>query len=413
MNRVAVFLGLFALSASTTAAFAQETRVSFEDAVQAAGRSPRVRRDRQAAATLRRAADASPALDYDPMLNLAGGARLTPGGEQGFEGSVGVSQSLNLQGVVRLRREALGAEALWMGAEADAETLTRRLAAASAWLALRDAEEQLALAAQDIANESRFLALVTRLAGGGERTAGDVAAATLRLEESRLRGRMAEGELVDARARVAAEVGAPEPGAVLVTDGPVPEVTVPTAREQEAALAAAALPAVRARSLLARAEATRALEDRAMRGTRMTVGLELRRDALGATVAQANVAIPIPVFDVGAREYAARQASAARLEGEAADEQVRARVALTLAAHEVEHAGEVYAALRSSLVPSGARAVALRERELAAGEATTLDVLDARRSLNDATSRLVRATRDRAWARIRLVALLGSLGGAR
>ena len=125
---------------------------------------------------------------------------------------------------------------------------------------------------------------------------------------------------------------------------------------------------------------------------------------------QASIAVPLPVFDLGARELAARRAAALRMEGEAADEQVRARAAMLLAAHDVEHTGEVFDALASRLVPSSDRAVGLRERQLTAGEGTVLDVLDARRSLFDARARLVRATRERAWARIRLAALYRAAG---
>ena len=78
----------------------------------------------------------------------------------------------------------------------------------------------------------------------------------------------------------------------------------------------------------------------------------------------------------------------------------------------MEHTGEVFEALRSGLLPSSERAVALRERQLTAGQGTVLDVLDARRSLFEATGRLVHATRDRAWARIRMAALHRAARGA-
>lgn len=413
MKHVAALMGMLGLSSWTSVALGQEVRVSFDDAVAAAAQNPRVRGDRRAATLLRRSADQSPALDANPIATLTGGARVAPAGEQGFEGGVAVTQSVSAEGAARLRRDALGAEARWMGAESDAEALTRCLAAASAWLALRDAEEQRELTTRALDNERAFLALVARLATAGERTAADLAVATTGVEEASLRGRLAEGAVVDARARVAAEVGTPERGAVVVTEGATPEVAVPSAREQEVLLAGAAmLPAVRARTLLAHAESMRALEERALRGTRLTLGVEVRRDALRATVVQASLAVPLPFFAVGDREYAARQATSLRLEGEAADEQARARVALALAAHEVEHAGEVYEALRGSVVPASARAVALRERLLVGGEGTVLEVIDARRTLLDAASRLVRATRDRAWARIRLVSLLRALRGA-
>ena len=405
MRRLAGILVLLGLSATPLVAGAQDVPLSFEAAVATAGRNPRVLQTQRAAGVLQRAQDRSPLLDANPVVQVMAGGRVVPSGEQGFEGSLGVTQSIGVNGSAALRRTALGAEARWLDAEADAERLTRQLAAANAWLALREAEEQLRLAGRDLENEGRFVALVTRLAAGGERTAGDVAVAAVRLEEARLRERMAEGAVADARAQVAAELGAPARGA-FVTEGAIPEVSLPTAAEQARLLeTVASLPQVRARLLLARTEGIRAQEERAMRGTRLTVGVEVRRDALGAGVVQAMVGVPLPIFAVGDREFAARSAAALRMEGEAADERVRARALLLLVAHDVEHSGEVYEALQARLLPTSERALGMRERQLTAGEGTILDVLDARRSYLEASSRLVRATRDRAGARLRLVAL--------
>ncbi len=401
MHRVASVGVLWALCCATTAADAQDVPVSFEAAVALAARNPRVLQGHRGSALLRRAAETSPPVDANPQITVTGGARVTPAGEQGFEGSVGVSQSFSVQGVAGLRRAALSDESRWMGAEADAETLTRRLAAANAWLALREAEEQLSLAESAIANEARFVDLVTRLAAGGERTAGDVAAASVGLEEARMRGRLAEGAIADARWAAAAEIGTPERGA-LVTEGPAPELPAPSERERQLAFeGVASLPSVRSRRLLARVEATRALEERATRGTRLTLGVEARRDALTAGVVQATVAVPLPFFAVGDREFAARRAAALRMEGEADAEAVRAAAELRLAAHDVEHSTEVYDALVANLLPASERAVALRERQLTVGEGTILDVLDARRSLVDARIRWVRAAHDRTSARLR------------
>jgi outer membrane protein TolC len=412
MHRVLRLLVLLGLTAATTPAVAQEARLTFADAVAAAGHNPRVALGRRASVTLQHARAGSPWLDANPVVTLSAGGRLAPSQERGFEGGVAVTQSISVEGGSGLRRDALGAEARWLDAEADAEVLVRRLAAASAWLALRDAEQQRAVTGRAVENEADFVRLVTRLTAAGERTTGDVAVATARLEEARLRDRMAEGAVADARGLLAAEVSVPGRGA-LVTDGPVPAVAVPTAAELRRLLEdVALLPSVRARALLARAEAARAQEERAQRGSRITLGLEARRDALSAGIVQASVALPLPIFAVGDREFAARHAAALRMEGEAADERVRARARVLVAAHEVEHTGEVFEALQAGLLPACERAVAVRERQFAAGEATLLDVLDARRGLFDASARVVRATRDRAWARIALVYLRRAARGA-
>jgi outer membrane protein TolC len=189
----------------------------------------------------------------------------------------------------------------------------------------------------------------------------------------------------------------------VVAEGLLPELPPLSADQQRRALQQLErLPEIGAKSLLARSELVRAREERAARGVHLSVGAQLRHDALGATIVEGTLSLPLPLMDVGAREYASRSAEATRLEGEVSDLRVRARAALVLAFHEVEHTQEVLTLLDDGLLPAAEQAVALRTRELEAGEGTLLELIDARRTLFDARARRVGALRERTWARIRV-----------
>ena len=406
-------LPLLAVLSLAAPAWAAERRVEFREAIATGELTPRILGTRQASESLSRAEKASPTVDANPIVSGTAGPRVTPKLERGLDWNVGVSQSFSVQGSAARRREALGAEAEWLRADADAELVARRVAAASAWLTLWEAERQVALTQEDVTNEERLLALVKRLADVQERTAADLATVETRLAESKLRERLAEGALVEAKAQLSAEMHAARDDE-LATAGTLPELPMPDDAEAAKLVAqAAALPAVRARQLLARAEQARAREERAGRESRLNVGVDFRHESPGVNIVQANLSVPLPLFSVGAREYASRMASSLRSSGEAADEAVRAREAMRLAVHELEHSQEVFELLDQQLVPSAERAIQLRERQLKGGEGTLLEVIDARRTYLDARLRWIGAARNRIWARIRVELLAQAARGDR
>lgn len=153
----------------------------------------------------------------------------------------------------------------------------------------------------------------------------------------------------------------------------------------------------------------RAEEDSATSANRLGVGIEVRREDFGSVVALANLGVPVPLFDLGLRPRAARRAEAQRLEGETEDERTRARTALELALHEVEHTAELREVLASRLRPAAERALARRTRQLELGHATLLDVLDVRRLAILARLELTSAEHDEVRARLRLSLMLASL----
>lgn len=402
-----------AIAATSPAAWAVERRVTFAETIAAADRNPRVVADARAAQELATAQQEAPRLDQNPTVTAVAGSRVAPSSERGFEGALGLSQSVSLEGSAGKRREALGAEATWLREETSADRLSRRLAAAGAWMALWEAEHQMAVVERDQRNEEELLRLVERLARAHERTTADVAMVDGRLAEAQVRARSAEGALAEARSLLEAELGVATRGEKLVADGALPDAAAFDETEKHRIrISVANLPSVRAKTLLARAELVRAQEERAMRSTRLTAGIALSRDAPSATIVQGTVSIPLPLFAVGAREYAARHANSVRLDGEAEDELVRARASIELAIHEVEHTEEVYALLSTRLLPAAERTVALRQRELTAGAGTLIEICDARRTLFDASTRAIRASRERAWARIRIELLSGAVRNA-
>lgn len=410
--RFGVVIALASLAATADVSAAERT-LSFAEALALAEGHPVIVATAEGAKRLRAAEATAPLLDANPTATLSLGPRLAPSDERGFEGGLSVTQSVSLAGAARLRKEAVAAEARWLTSEVDARRLERRVAIAKAWLDLREAERRAVLQREEIETDARTVAVVARLASVGERTRADVAAAELQLAETRTRSIAREAAVAEARAALSAELG-PQPEGELVTRGPAPAVELPDEAEQRALLeGAAALPAVRAKELFARSEWIRAEEERSSASNRLGVGLELRRDALGATVLQTNLQLPVPLFELGWRERVARQAAAERLDGETVDEAARARTAVALAIHEVQHTAELRTALEGQLLPAAERALALRHKQLLAGEGTTLEVLDARRAVATTRGELVAAEHEESRARVRLALLHETFRGRR
>ncbi len=411
---VLVTPGLIPASASAT-----EVRVTFARALAIADGHPLVLTTEAAVKTLAEASKAAPAVDANPTATIAAGTRVTTSGDAGFEGGITVNQSLSVVGSASRSREALVAESSFLRADADARRLERRVAIALAWIELHEAERRAVEQREEVATDERMLALVTKLAEAGERTTADVATAEVQLAATRVRAVAAEAAVVESRAALESELARkrernePRPP-TLTTEGPLPSVEVPGRDERSRLLDRAnELPSVRAKALLARSEWVRADEDAATAANRLGVGVEVRREDFGSVVALANVGVPVPLFDLGARPRASRHAEAQRLEGQTEDERVRARSALALAIHEVDHTAELREVLATRLRPAAERALALRTRQLELGHATLLDVLDARRAAVLARLELTTAEHEEVRARIRLALMAGSLKEAR
>jgi cobalt-zinc-cadmium efflux system outer membrane protein len=408
-KRIACVLLLAAGAGNGPDAQAAERFLSFTQAAERSAQNPRLQAGQQAQQGLARAASRVPRIDANPVLTVQLGGRVSPARERNPEGQVALTQTLSLEGAARLRREALAAEARTAQAQQRQLQVMVRLEAARAWLDLWSAQQLHQLAQQDAEAAARLRKAVEALVTARERPRSEALVARRQAQAAALRVLEAEGALAESRALLQAELGLPLEDTPVATGDP-PELLPPSEQAQRAALAsAAALPSVRTRTLLAAEERVRAAEERAARGTRLTFGVQAQRDALGATVLQGILGLPLPVMDVASREEAPRLAAALRADGDAADALHRAQADLALAFHDLEHSEQVASALQDALLPAAEEALQALEKELRAGEATLLEALEGRRALIEARQRKVVAERERAWARLRAVALVAAL----
>jgi len=385
----------------------QPRALSFQAAMASVGTTVQVRSASDAAEVSGKGARAQPRVTSNPVVSAAVGARVTPGDEQGLEGTIGISQPISVRRYVRHSREALQAETRWRVARIDEARLGQQLTVARAWLELRRAEEQHALAVEQVGVEQARVETLQRLVAAQERNAGDRVDAEAELERARLQVLDAEGAQVDAGYALAQALGRvdTEP---LETVGVTPEPGVPSPLEQVALVRdVASLPSARAARLLAAAESVRGQEAWASAGPKVSVGLQAQRESQGSTIVQGTVSVPIPAVRRGHRQRVAHAATAAALQGEAEVEVTALRGTVLRAVHELEHTQRVHEQLETVLLPAGVRAVELREREAELGEALQIEVLDARRRAFELRGRWIDARIDRAWAQT-LVALLAA-----
>lgn len=385
-----------------------ELPFTFSQAAERSLKNPRILAGQQAQRSLEEAASRLPTLDANPVLSIQLGARIAPVKERNPEGAASLSQPISLERSARVRRNALSAETKTAEVQEQNLRLQFRLAAAQAWLDLWAAQRLHELAQQDAAAARQLQQAVERLVRAQERTRSEALVAKRQAEEAALRVLAAEGKLVEARERLKAELGLSAEDSPLAVGDP-PDVVPPSAERQQAVLvAAASLPAVRIKSLLVVEENLRAMEERAARGSWITVGVQAQRDAIGATAILGQLSTPIPLLNLSGREEAPRRAAALRAQGDAEDALRRARSELALAFHDLEHSEQVERSTREELLPTAEQANLALGLEFQAGEATLLERLDGQRALLDARARQITALRDRAWARIRASILVNA-----
>lgn len=388
-----------------------ERTLTFEAALRSGEGAEDVHGASEAASVATKGIREQPRLTSNPIVSAQLGMRVNPSEEQGFEGTVGISQPLSMRRLGRHRKAAMASEAKWRAAVVDEVRLQRELAIAFAWLELRRAEELQTLAASQIEVEEARVTEVERLVTVGERPAAELADAQAELARTRLNELDAEGRVVDAAHALARALGHGDGGAV-ATRGPLPEATVPRAEDREALFAhVEQMPSVRATELLAAAEEARGVEAWASQGQQVSVGVQAQRESMGSTIVQGTVSVPIPALKPGVRARTAHQATAAELRGQAADQTVQLRAQLRTMLHDLEHTEQVHADLHGRVLPTSEAALQAWERQAASGEVLRLQVLDARRRLLEVRRREVEARVDRAWARVRLAIFAAVVGG--
>jgi cobalt-zinc-cadmium efflux system outer membrane protein len=390
--------------------------VTFDQAIGLASRAPAVAGAEAAVAEQRRVGDSVSSLIANPTLNVQPGAARDPLDDQWkYMGETTLLQGWNLSGLPGDRKASIRAEGDQLTAEARAAALSHRLGAAQAWLDAWAAQQSLADAMQEFDLARDFSARMARAAEAAAYTRAEAADAATYAAEAHVQAIAAEGEVVERGYQLAVAMGQ-EAERPPVTAGPLPSPPSPMRVDWPSLLdAAGKLPAVAARKLASDADRAREAEFRSGKGWGLGTGVKGTRDYLGTWGAQAVLEVSFPLFDRGEREAAPMAAAAARAQGEFQEARAVAATELARSLHEVEHSGEVLAAIEGELVPAAQRNAQAREASMRAGETTVLEVLVARRVWAAARQKRTRAQAAHAWARVKVWMLLADMtpGGAR
>ncbi|MRG90981.1 TolC family protein [Polyangium spumosum] len=382
--------------------------VSFDEAIGLSVTTPDVRGAERAVEAKHALGSRISSMTENPQLYVQPGFRVLPTPNQGVELQASVTQSWNLAGLSSARKAAARVEEQELSAGARALALTQRLEAARAWIDLWAAARVLDVATREAALAGQFSRLVEKAAQASAATKADTADARAYHAEARLGVIGAEGEVFERGLTLSRALAAgPDP---LAARGDLPAPTLPARPSlREAVRRAATLPSVQQKALAARVERAREAEEKAARGTSLSLGVFVQRDSPGGFVGFGAVGLTLPAFDRGERERSVMAARAAQLEGESKREAANAAADLAMAIHEVEHTQDVVDTLAGAIVPALSEGLAARVKIFEAGEGTILEVITARRSVAAAQSRLERARAANAWARVKLWLWLSAL----
>lgn len=383
--------------------------ITFDRAIELARVAPEVRGAERALDVKRRSRQNTSRITYNPQIMLQPGFRLAPADARGLEVQASLTQTWSLAGLARARDQALRSEEELWSAEARLIALSRGLGAARAWIDLWATQQLWDEARAEAAIAATFTATIERANALSAATLADVADARAYVSEADLLVLAAEGEVFHLGLLLNQETGSTR-DAPLAAEGPLPAPPLPSAAEYAGALDRAdQLPQIAALELSGRVAQARAAEIKAAYGAHLLTGVFFQRDQPGGVVPYAIVGLTLPVFNRGERERGEALAAAERLAGAAEQARVDARAELAQAIHEVEHSQRIWSELERHLVPAQQAATAARERLFAAGQATVVEVLLARRAAIQGRARRHRAAADHAWARVKLWILLATI----
>lgn len=383
--------------------------LSFADAMQRSQKAPGVR-EVEAALSVKRAVDRElGTMTHNPQLSFESGYRNDTGG-RGVVVQAAVQQGFHLSGYAAARRRSIQNEEAALVTEVRAALLRQRLGVARLWTELWGTAqaEQLTRSEAELARQA--LLRTERLAQGGAATQVDVATARSYLAEVEARRLAIEGEAVEQGLALGRWLGL---GEAVSPQGEPEEASVPALTQPlvaEALRRSALLPEPTLRRAADQVERSRAREVTAQRGTQLWIGAMALHEPTAPWAAFGTLALSLPLFDRGERERADFLSTAARLRIGAEAAESSAQVELRQALHDVEHFAGLSKLLDETLLPSSSREVALRERLLALGDGTILEVLLARRSLVAARAQAVRVRASLAGSRHRLALYLSALG---
>jgi outer membrane protein TolC len=402
----AASLGLVTALAIGSPVLARAQAISFDDAIGLSASTPAVAGEERALAARTEGDARISDITEASRLYAMPGLRALSEEDRGFEGQVQLGHSWNLADLAGAQRRTASREREAREARARAVALEQRLAAARAWMSMREAEAHLATAQEQLVVAERIVERTERMRGAGIATLADVAEARAFLSQARASVLAVRGEIVDVQVSLGAALGRADVE-TLGTSGPLPDPSLPAPSDIEVRLADVThVPAVEAARLATLATHARDVELAAMRGPRLDVDLIAYRESPAGLLLFGQVGVTLPLADLAARERSVAREEAELRESEAEEAALSWRREAHRVAHEVEHTREVVRSYREELVPALEALLAARERQLAAGETTTLLVLEATRRLVEARASLTRAETEAAWAATRAWLLL-------
>ena len=354
--------------------------ISFSAALSAAELRPEMRSVEARLRTRRALDDGLGRLASDPTLQLSPGYRVAPeGNPSGLDASVGIQQSLNLEGWGQARQQAAAAEQEVLAHRASAVRRGLRRNAAQAWLRVWTLSHELELRRR-MFEDARTLEEQSRRRlelGMGRRT--EVAHAHGFVARARLDFLDAEGRLFDAAIALATACGGDGP---MFTEGGPPRVAPPSLDAE--ILDVSIDPEVLAARKEVDAATRREKEASAQDGWQISTGLSLTHEPREQFISAATLGLTLPVSGRNRRAHAARAADRAAAEQARSAAELSMRLLRVRAIHEVEHSRQVHGEYVSSLVPALNEELAALERELELGAVALRQVIDARMRLLDA-----------------------------
>lgn len=394
---------------SSAAAQPQVTTLDFPEAMARSREAPAVR-EVEAALQVKRAADRRlGALPHNPLITIDAGYRNDTGG-QGAVLQVAVQQGLNLAGYVAARRRSVQHEEAALALELRAALWRQRQGTARLWTELWGTTQALEQMREEVALARQSLGRTERLYHIGAATQVDVSSARAYLAEVEARRISVEGEATEQGLALARFLGLSDGVQIRGQPDAAPLPTLTDALQKEALRRCVQLPEPLLRRTAEQVERARADETAAQRGTQLWIGAMALHEPTEPWAAFGTLSLSLPIFERGQRERADLLVAAARLRVTAQATESGAQIELRSLLHEVEHFRELSALLDESLVPAAEHEVAQRERLLAAGDGTVMQVLWARRGLSAARTQAVRCRASLLGSRYRLSLFLSALG---
>jgi cobalt-zinc-cadmium efflux system outer membrane protein len=373
--------------------------LSFDDSLGAAAGTPLVVGLDEAATDKRKLDAAIPKVVLGPEVQVYAGGRVIPEDIRGVEVQITATQSWSLGHYAGKRREAAEAESDLLDARARAQALDQRLAAAHAWIRLHAAEQQLALAQDELALAQELSATLELALREGVGTRADVA-------DARARAAVAEqlvidwtGQVHDLGLELARETGA-DGRTPLRTRGDYPDPQLPSEDELRRRFEQVdGLPKVAVAKLAARAQRAAAAEAKSARASWMNAGFSFQRES-GTDIVIFGVVGAAIGIDKGERERGTALAAAREAEATAESNALALTATLTIALHDLHHTHQRMVVLRDHTLPAHDELVAARQVALEQGEGTLALLLDARARRSAVARELAQASADEVWARV-------------